>query len=229
MHTSVFIVSLLKWSLNFEIIPGIPPRIDLILLVLICRVTPNDYIKLWVLIYKVHPTSHTYVRIYMQVHPKNYENKYTTIQCIKLYCPGFGLSTFWFVDVLVCRCFGMSTFWGVLVCRCFGLSTFWSVDVLVCRCFGMSTFWFVDALVCRRFGLSTFRFVDVLVVDVSVCRRFDQSPTKGSSFCKRQFEMDFFNDIFYHLVFHEFYFLNIIYILLYTDLILSIFSNIQIF
>ena len=41
-HTSVFIVSLSKWPLTFKIIPGIPPRIDLILLVLICRVTPNN-------------------------------------------------------------------------------------------------------------------------------------------------------------------------------------------
>ena len=43
VHTSVFIVSLSKWSLTFKIIPGVPPRKDLILLVLICRVTPNDY------------------------------------------------------------------------------------------------------------------------------------------------------------------------------------------
>ena len=42
VHASVFIVSLTKWSLTFKIIPGIPPRIDLILLVLICRVTPNN-------------------------------------------------------------------------------------------------------------------------------------------------------------------------------------------
>ena len=96
------------------------------------------------------------------VHPKNYENKYTTIQCTNLYCPRFGLSTF-----LIGRCFGMSTFWFGLVCRRFGLSTFWSVDALVCWCFGMSTFWFVDALVCRRFGLLRFR-----CVSVSVCRRF---------------------------------------------------------
>ena len=162
------IVSLSKWSLT-----GSPPRIDLILLLLICRVTPI-MIKLRVLIYKVHTTSHTYVRIYLYVvHPKNYENKYTTIQCIKLHCPRFGLSTFWCVDVLVCRCFGMSTFFGlfwfvdVLFCRRFGLSMFWYVDVVVCRRFGLSTIWFVDALVCRRFGLSTFR-----CVDVSVCRRF---------------------------------------------------------
>ena len=61
-------------------------------------------------------------------------------------------------------------------CRYFGLSKFWFVDGLVCRHFGLSTFWSVDVLVCRRFGLSTFRFVHVLVVDVSVCRRFDQLP-----------------------------------------------------
>ena len=85
-----------------------------------------------------------------------------------------------FVDVLVCRRFGLSTFWSVdvLVCRRFGLSTFWFVDVSVCRRFGLSTFRSVDVLVCRRFGLSTFRFVDVLVVDVSVCRRFDQLPIR---------------------------------------------------
>ena len=74
--------------------------------------------------------------------------------------------------------FGLPTFWcvDVLVCRCFGVSTFWFVNVLVCRRFGLSTLWFVDVLVCRRFGLWTFSFVDVLVVDVSVCRRFDQLP-----------------------------------------------------
>ena len=107
------------------------------------------------------------------MYPKNYENKYTTIQCTKLYCPRFGLSTFCMSTFLVGRCFDMSTFWFGLVCRRFGLSTFWSVDVSVCRrfgllmFFGMSTFWFVDALVCRRFGLSTFRYPSV-----SVCRRF---------------------------------------------------------
>ena len=116
------------------------------------------------------------------VHPKNYENKYTIIQCTKLYSPRFGLSTFCMSTFLVGRCFGISTFWFGLVCRRFGLSMFWSVDALVCWCFGMSTFWFVAALVlvCRHFGMSVFRFVDVLVVDVSVCRRFDQLPTKGS-------------------------------------------------
>ena len=101
-------------------------------------------------------------------------------------CQRFVCQRFWSVDVLVCRCFGLAWFVDVLVCRRFGLSTFRSVDTLVCWCFGMWTFWFVDALVCWRFGLSTFgmsvlQFVDVLVVDVSVCRRFDQLPTKGST------------------------------------------------
>ena len=39
--------------------------------------------------------------------------------------------------------------------------------------------------------------------------------------------MDFLN--FYNLALHEFYFLNMIYILVYIDLTLSTFSNIQIF
>ena len=64
-------------------------------------------------------------------------------------------------------------------CQRFVLSTFRFVVVLVCRCSDLSTFWFVnvflfvDVLVCRRFGLSTFWFADILVVNVSVCRRFD--------------------------------------------------------
>ena len=41
--------------------------------------------------------------------------------------------------------------------------------------------------------------------------------------------MDFFNDIFHNLALPEFYFFHIIYILLYIDFILSIFSNIQTF
>ena len=101
------------------------------------------------------------------MYPKNYENKYTTIQCTKLYCPRFGLSKFCMSTCLVGRCFDMSTFWFGLVCRRFGLSTFWSVDVSVCRRFGLLMFWYVDVLVCRRFGLSTFRYPSV-----SVCRRF---------------------------------------------------------
>ena len=103
------------------------------------------------------------------VHPKNYENKYTTIQCTKLYSPCFGLSTFLMSTFLVGRWFSISTFWFGLVCRRFVLSMFWSVDVSVCRRFGLLMFWYVDVLVCRRFsfGLSTFRYVSV-----SVCRRF---------------------------------------------------------
>ena len=135
----------------------------------------------------IPPAIHMYGYIYV-VHPKNYENKYTTIQCTKLYSPRFGLSTFCMSTFLVGRCFGISTFWfvwyvDVLVCRCFGLSTFRSINALVCWCFGMSMFWFVAALVlvCRHFGMSVFRLVDVLVVDVSVCRHFDQLPTKGST------------------------------------------------
>ena len=90
------------------------------------------------------------------VHPKNYENKYTTIQCTKLYSPRFGLSTFCMSTFLVGRCFGISTFWFGLVCRCFGLSMFWSVDVSVCRRFGLLMFWYVDVSVCRRFGCRRF-------------------------------------------------------------------------
>ena len=97
------------------------------------------------------------------MYPKNYENKYTTIQYTKLYCPRFGLSTLCMSTFLVGRCFDMSTFWLGLVCRRFGLSTFWSVDVLVCRRFGLLMFWYVDVLVCRRFSLSTFWSVDISV------------------------------------------------------------------
>ena len=131
---------------------------------------------------------------------------------------------FWYLNVLVW--FGLSTCWSVdvLVCRRFGLSTLCSVEVLVCR-----------HLVCRHFGIPVFRFVDVLVVDVSVSRRFHQLPTKGSTLthqilfinmviiCSRHIRMDFFNDIFHNFALLEFYFLNMIYILLYIDFILSIF------
>ena len=49
----------------------------------------------------------------------------------------------------------------VLERRRFRLSTFWFVDVSICRRFGLSTFRFVDVSFCRpfgcrRFGLSTF-------------------------------------------------------------------------
>ena len=43
------------------------------------------------------------------------------------------------------------------------------------------------------------------------------------TFCRRHIRMDFFSDIFHNLALLEFYFLNIIYILLYIDFILSIF------
>ena len=123
------------------------------------------------------------------MYPKNYENKYTTIQCTKLYCPRFGLSTFCMSTFLVGRCFDMSTFWFGLVCRRFGLSTFWSVDVSVCRRFGLLMFWyvdvwFVDALVRRRFGLSTFRYPSVSVCRRFGCRRFGFS-TFWPATCKR--------------------------------------------
>ena len=166
------------------------------------------------------------------------KNKYTTIQCTKLYSPRFGLSTFcmstffgrsmfWYFDVLVW--FGLSTFWSVdvLICRRFGLSTLWSVDVLVCRRFGLSPlqFWSVDISVCQCFGLSTFRVVDVLTSYLQ----------KGSTLTHQILIMDlviillttyqngFCNDIFHNLALLEFYFLNIIYILLYIDFILSVF------
>ena len=170
VHTSVFTVSLSKWSLTFKIIPGVPPRIDLILLVLICRVTPI-IIKLWVLIHNVHPTSHTYVsqELWKQIHDYTvYLIVLSTFRSVDvLYINVFGRSMFWYVDVLVW--FGLSKFWSVdvSVCRRFGLLMFWYVDVLVCRRFSLSTFWSVDISVSQCFGLSTFwlstfRFLDVL-------------------------------------------------------------------
>ena len=119
------------------------------------------------------------------VHPKNYENKYTTIQCTKLYSPRSGLSTFCMSTFLVVRCFGISTFliW-------FGLSTFWSVDVSVCRRFGLLMFWYVDVLVCRRFsfGLSTFRYVSVSVCRRFGCRRFGLSTFWPVTYKKVHFD-----------------------------------------
>ena len=146
---------------------------------------------------------------------------YTTIQCTKLDCRRFDLSTFWSIDV-----------W---TCRRFGLSTFWSIDVWVCRRFGLATIWSVDVSVCRRFGLSTFRFVDVLLVDVSVFRHFDQLPTEESALTHQSlvtkmviilrttYPNGFLQFLFINFAIQEFYFLNIIYILLNTDVILSIF------
>ena len=52
------------------------------------------------------------------------------------------------------------------------LSSFWFVDVLVCRRFGLSTFQFADVLVCQSFGLLTFGFVEVWVCRRLGCRRF---------------------------------------------------------
>ena len=111
-------------------------------------------------------------------------NIYRGIQCTKMKCRRFGLSTFWFVDVSVCRCFGLRTFWSVdiLVCQRFGLLMFRSVDVSVCRCFGLSTFWFVKVLVCRRFGLSMFGLSNFWSIDVSVCWRFGLSMFWLSTF-----------------------------------------------
>ena len=137
-----------KWSLTFKMIPGIPPRLVLILLVLVCRIQRNNH---KVMVTDISSTSHqSYIcRDIYAVHPKNYENKYTTTQCTKLDCRHFGLSTFWSVDVLACRRFA--------------LSTFWFINILVCRHFGLSMFQRVDVSVWRHFaGLSTFRFVDVL-------------------------------------------------------------------
>ena len=152
-------------------------------------------------------------------------------------CRRFVCQRFWSVDVLVCRRFGLVWFVDVLDCRRFGLSTFRSVDALVCWCFGMSMFWFVDALVCRHFGLSTFRYVSVSVCRRFGCRRFGLSTfwpvtykrvhfdtpnpvyKYGHHFCRRHIRMDFFYDIFHNLALLEFYFLNIIYILLYIDYI----------
>ena len=210
-HTSVFIVSLSKRSLTFKIIPGIPPRIDLILLVLICRVTPI-IIKLWVLIYKVQPTNHRYVQIYVQYIQrimKTYTRLYSGLNCTV----------------------------HVSVCRHFGLSTFWSVDVLVCRCLGMSMFRFVDALVYRRFGLSTFRCVEVSAWRRFGCGRFGLSKFWPVTHKRIHFNTSkpgykyghhFADDIlkwiswfFYNIALHEFYFLNMIYILVYIGLILS--------
>ena len=158
-----------------------------------------------------------------------------------LVCRRYGLSTFWSVDVLGWWRFGLSTFRfvDVLVCRRFGLSTFWFVDVLVCRRFDLSTFWSVDVLVCRRFGLSTFR-----CVDVSACRRFGCRHFGLSMFWPVTYKRIHFNTskpgykyghhfaddifkwiswLFYNLALHEFYFLNMIYVLVYIDLILSAF------
>ena len=127
----------------------------------------------------------------------------------------------------------------VSVCRRFGLSTFWSVDVFVFRCFGMSMFWFVYALVCRRFALSTFCSVDVSACGRFGCRRFGLSTFWAVTYKMIHFNTSkpgykygnhFADDIFkwiswilYNLALHEFYLSNIVYILVYINLILSTF------
>ena len=75
------------------------------------------------------------------------------------------------------------------------------------------------------FWLSTFPFLDVLT---SYLQKGPLWHTKSclwiwSSFCSRHIRIDFFNNIFHNLALLKFYFLNIIYILLYIDFILSIF------
>ena len=105
----------------------------------------------------------------------------------------------------------------------------------------MSMFCFVDALVCQRFGLLTFRWVDV-----SACRRFGCRRFRLSTFWPVTYKRVHFNTsqpglviilqttypnrflqwhfiYIYNLTLHKFYFLNIICILPYIDLILSIF------
>ena len=121
----------------------------------------------------------------------------------------FGWLIFWYFDVLV---------W-------FGLSTFWSVDVLVCRRFGLLMFWSVDISVCQCFGLTTFRFVNVLTSYLQKGPLWLTKSCLWiwSSFCRRHIRMDFFNDIFHNLALLEFSFLILIYTLLYIDFILSIF------
>ena len=68
-----------------------------ILLAQIYRVQSINYEVL----VSIYCTSHQlYTDIYV-VNPTNYQNKYTTIQCIKMKCRHFGLSMFWPVDVSI--------------------------------------------------------------------------------------------------------------------------------
>ena len=116
-----------------------------------------------------------------------------TIECTKLYCLRFGLSTFCFVDVLVCRRFGLSMF------RC--------VDVSACRRFG-----------CRRFGLSTFWPV--------IYKRIHFNTSKSGYKNGHHFADDIFKWMsWFYLQSRSpwVYFLNMINILVYIDLILSTF------
>ena len=114
-----------------------------------------------------------------------------------------------------------------------------TVHVSVCRRFGLSMFWYVDVLVCRHFSLSTFRCVDVSACQRFGCRHFDLSTFWPVTYKRIHFNTSkpgykyghHFADhifkwiswIFYNLALHEFYFLNMIYILVYIDLILSTF------
>ena len=185
VHTSVFIVSLSKWSFTFKMIPGVPLRIDLILLVLICRVTPNNYKVVGTDTYSTSHQPYICIPRIMKTNTRLYSVLNCTVHVSV--CRRFVCQRFWSVDVLISQRFGLVWFVDVLVCR-----RFWSVDVSVCRRFGLLMFWYVDVLVCRRFSLSTFlvgRCFDISTfwfglvcrrvglstfwsVDVSVCRRF---------------------------------------------------------
>ena len=74
--------------------------------------------------------------------PKRRQTKTSTNRNVdkpKPVCRRFSVSTFWCVDV-------------VFFCCRFGLSTFRFVDVLVCRRLGLSTFRFVEVLTSYRLG-----------------------------------------------------------------------------
>ena len=87
------------------------------------------------------------------------------------YLPIFIILASMFVWWSVCMYVCISLQVSLSLWRRFGLSTFWFVDVLVCLRFGLSTFQFVDVLVCQSFGLLTFGFVEVWVCRCLGCRR----------------------------------------------------------
>ena len=186
VHTSVFIVSLSKWSFTFKMIPGVPLRIDLILLVLICRVTPNNYKVVGTDTYSTSHQPYICIPRIMKTNTRLYSVLNCTVHVSV--CRRFVCQRFWSVDVLISQRFGLVWFVDVLVCRRFGLLTFRSVDALVCWCFGMSTFWFVDALVCRRFGLSTFWYPSVSVCRRFGCRRFGFSTFSPATYKRVHFD-----------------------------------------
>ena len=186
VHTSVFIVSLSKWSFTFKMIPGVPLRIDLILLVLICRVTPNNYKVVGTDTYSTSHQPYICIPRIMKTNTRLYSVLNCTVHVSV--CRRFVCQRFWSVDVLISQRFGLVWFVDVLVCRRFGLLTFRSVDALVCWCFGMSTFWFVDALVCRCFGLSTFRYPSVSVCRRFGCRRFGFSTFSPATYKRVHFD-----------------------------------------